>query len=138
MRRNAAAMDVPMITLSRLNAMNLKVRDLDASLAWYSRHFGFSPQYPVEGGIVIAVNGIELVLSPHDDPGAPLADPRACRCIHTLGFEVSVVEFLAVKAEFMEDADRIEIDQPEFASIIVSDPDGYCIEVFYNKTAAAE
>ncbi len=123
-----------MITLTRLNAMNLKVRDLDASLAWYARHFGFTPRYAVEGGIVIAVNGIELVLSPHDNPGAPLADPRRCRCIHTLGFEVSEAEFQAAKVAFMEETDRVEIDQPEFCSIIVSDPDGYCVEVFYNKT----
>ncbi|HOS43871.1 MAG TPA: VOC family protein [Armatimonadota bacterium] len=122
-----------MITLTRLNAMNLKVRDLDAALAWYHTHFGFTPRYAVEGGIVIAVNDIELVLSPHDNPDAPLADPRACRCIHTLGFEVSAAEFQAVKAEFAEDADHVEIDQPEFSSLIVSDPDGYCVEVFYNQ-----
>jgi catechol-2,3-dioxygenase len=122
-----------MITLLRLNAMNLKVRDLSASLDWYRRHFGFTPRYAVEGGIVIAVNGIELILSLHDDPDAPLADPRTCRCIHTLGFDVTETEFHTAKAEFAGEDEIVEIDQPEFASIIVSDPDGYCVELAYNK-----
>jgi catechol 2,3-dioxygenase-like lactoylglutathione lyase family enzyme len=121
-----------MIPLLRLNAMNLKVRDMDASLAWYRRHFGFAPRYAVEGGLVIAVHGIELILSPHDDSTAPLADPRTCRCIHTLGFEVAEDAFAAAKAAFAGE-EMVEFDQPEFASFIVSDPDGYCVEIAYNK-----
>ncbi|OPZ85910.1 MAG: hypothetical protein BWY76_01200 [bacterium ADurb.Bin429] len=59
---------------------------------------------------------------------------RRSRTRAALGFEVSEAEFQAAKVAFMEETDRVEIDQPEFCSIIVSDPDGYCVEVFYNKT----
>lgn len=33
-----------MVKLKRLNAVNLKVRDLSAPVAWYRRHFGFEPR----------------------------------------------------------------------------------------------
>ena len=122
-----------MIKLRCLNAMNLKVRDLETSLAWYRKHFGFERQYDVEGGIVISVGGIDLVLSQHDDPNAPIADPRTARCIHTLGFEIPESEFNKLKDEFAADGEMVEFDQPQFASIITSDPDGYCVELYYNK-----
>jgi catechol-2,3-dioxygenase len=122
-----------MIKLKRLNAVNLKVRDLHASLAWYGHHFGFEPRYQVEGGLVVSVGDIELVLSPHDNPDAPLADPRTVRCIHTLAFEISKAELPKLREEFADDGEMIEFDQPEWASIITSDPDGYCVELFYNK-----
>lgn len=122
-----------MIKLARMNAVNLKVRDLQQSLAWYNEHFGFELQYEVEGGWVVAVNDIELVLSPHDDSDAPLADPREVRCIHTLAFEIPKSEFPKLKSEFASDLGLVEFDHPHFASIITQDPDGYCVELFYNK-----
>jgi catechol-2,3-dioxygenase len=122
-----------MIKLICLNAANLKVRDLNASLAWYREHFGFELQYEVEGGVLIAAGKIELVLSPHDDPDAPLADPLLVRCIHTLAFEIPEADFPKLREEFAEDTDLVEIDHPKFASLITSDPDGYCVELFYNK-----
>ena len=122
-----------MIRLTRLNAMNLKVRDLQASLQWYCDHFGFERQYDVEGGVVVSAGNIDLVLSPHDDPAASLADPRKVRCIHTLGFEVSEGEFRKARQEFADDPDLVEFDQPEFQSFITSDPDDYCVEIYFNK-----
>ena len=75
-----------------------------------------------------------MVLSPHVDPDAPLADPNIMRCIHILGFELSEHDFPKAVEHFRkEDSDLIEIDQAEFRSIIVSDPDGYCVELYYNK-----
>ena len=65
-----------MISLKRINAINLMVRDLNESVSWYQRHFGFEEQYAVEGGMLIAVGGIELVLSPAFDQKLPLANPR--------------------------------------------------------------
>ena len=77
---------------------------------------------------------IELVLSPHTDPHAPLADPRTVRCIHTLAFEVPESEYEKLHREFeKEDPDIVDIDHKAFRSIIVSDPDGYCVELYYNK-----
>jgi catechol-2,3-dioxygenase len=121
-----------MIQLKRQNAANLKVRDLDESLAWYHAHFGFEPKYDVEGGILIEVNGIELVLSPHENPDAPLADPCREICIHTLAFEVDRDEFEKIKDEFRDDEDMVEIEHERFRSVITEDPNGYCIELYYN------
>ena len=128
-----------MIHLKRMNNAALKVRNLEESLAWYAKHFGFEYIHSVEGCIVIGKNSIELVLSPHNNPGAPLADPNTMRCIHTLGFEVLEEEFPMARERFIkEDPELVDIDQEEFRSIIVSDPDGYCIELYYNKLNKAK
>jgi catechol 2,3-dioxygenase-like lactoylglutathione lyase family enzyme len=123
-----------MIQLQRLNAVVLRVRNLDASLAWYCRHFGFEAQYEVEGGLLVSTGAIELVLSPHPDPDAPLADPLTMRCIQTLAFEIPESEFTNLRTEFAADPDLVELDHPRYHSLITGDPDGYCVELYYNKT----
>ena len=126
-----------MIHLKSMNGVALKVRDLEQSMEWYGRHFGFEYKCDAEGCIVMAVRNVELVLSPHDDPDAPLADPREVRCIHTLAFEIPEAEFHKLHREFeAEDDDIVDIDQEQFRSIITSDPDGYCVELYYNKQPA--
>ena len=122
-----------MIHIKRMNCVALKVADLQRSMDWYRKHFGFEYQYDAEGCVVVATGNVELVLSPHDHPNAPLADPRKVRCIHTLGFESPESEFGKLRDEFRDDEGIVEIDQDEFESIITSDPDGYCVELYYNK-----
>ncbi len=123
-----------MIQLKRMNAVALQVADLERSKEWYKRHFGFEYKHDAEGCIVMAVGDIELVLSPHENPDAPLADCRKVKCLHTLAFEIPESEFHKVHAEFeKEDDEIVDIDQKEFRSIITEDPDGHCIELFCNK-----
>ena len=123
-----------MISLKSMNGVALKVADLERSKEWYSRHFGFQYKCDAEGCIVMAVGDIELVLSPHGNPDAPLADPREIRCIHTLAFEIPESELHKLHEEFeREDDGIVDIDQEEFQSIITQDPDGYCVELYYNK-----
>lgn len=117
-----------------MNAVNLMVQDIDKSLEWYNTHFGFERMYDVEGGVLIGKDGVEIVLSPAGDPNAPLADPTTERCIHTIGFEVSVEDLVKVKTEFIEDKDIVEIDHSNFRSFITEDPDGYCVELYVEKT----
>ena len=122
-----------MIHIKQMNVVALKVRDLERSMKWYAEHFGFEHKYDDEGCVVMGVRNVELVLSPHDDPDAPLADPKDVRCIHTLGFEIPESEFHKLQDEFSEDPEMVEFDRDEFRSIITSDPDGYCVELYYNK-----
>ena len=122
-----------MISIKQMNVVALKVSDLNRSMDWYHRHFGFQYRYKAEGCVVVGVGNVELVLSPHDNPQAPLANPRQVRCIHTLGFEIPESEFHKLRGEFNEDGEMVEFDQEEFQSIITSDPDGYCVELYYRK-----
>ena len=122
-----------MIQIRRMNCVALKVADIQRSMDWYREHFGFEYSHDAEGCVVVRTGNTELVLSPHDRPDAPLADPRKVRCIHTLGFEIPESEFGKLKDEFSEDDGLVEIDQDEFQSVITCDPDGYCVEVYYNK-----
>ena len=121
-----------MIHLTQMNAVALKVADLQRSMDWYREHFGFEYRYEAEGCVVVGVRNVELVLSPHDNPDAPLAEPKLVRCIHTLGFEIPESEFDKLRAEFSDD-DDLEFDQEEFRSIITADPDGYCVELYHRK-----
>ena len=122
-----------MIRIKEMNAVALKVSNLDRSMEWYRKHFGFEYRYRAEGCVVVGVRNVELVLSPHDNPDAPLANPTEVRCIHTLGFEIPESEFHKLRDEFSEDTEMVEFDQDEFQSIITSDPDGYCVELYYRK-----
>ena len=123
-----------MIYIKQMNVVALKVSDLQRSMDWYRKHFGFEYRYKTEGCIIMGVRNVELVLSPHDHPDAPLADPKKVRCIHTLGFEIPESKFHKLRDEFSEDDDLVEFDQDEFQSIITGDPDGYCVELYYRKT----
>ena len=122
-----------MIKLKRINAINMKVADISRSAEWYKTHFGFELAYKVENGQVIMAGDIELVLSPQEIDDAPLADPQTERCIHTLAFEVGREEFDKVKDEFADAGELIDCEQAEFHSLITNDPDGYCVEIFYNR-----
>lgn len=110
------------------------VRDLNESISWYQRHFGFEEQYAVEGGTLISVGGIELVLSPASDWNLPLANPSDQLCIHTLAFEIDKTEYEKAKGTFASGEEYTEIEHPNFQSIIVNDPNGYCIELYFGKT----
>lgn len=123
-----------MIHITQMNVVALKVADLQRSMDWYRKHFGFEYRYEAEGCVVMGVRNVELVLSPHDNLDAPLANPKEVRCIHTLGFEIPQSEFYKLRNEFSDDDDIVEFDQDEFQSIITEDPDGYCVELYYNKT----
>jgi len=122
-----------MIHITQMNVVALKVADLQRSMDWYRKHFGFEYRYKAEGCVIIGIRNVELALSPHDDPDAPLANPNKVRCIHTVGFEIPESEFHKLKDEFQADTDIQEFDQVEFQSIITSDPDGYCVEIYYRK-----
>jgi catechol-2,3-dioxygenase len=126
--------EIGVIRLKSMNGVALKVADLERSMEWYRRHFGFEYKHGAEGCIVMAVGDIDLVLSPHSNPQATLSDPTKVRCIHTLAFEIPQAEFAKLHREFeAEDDDIVDIDQDEFQSIITSDPDGYCVELYYRK-----
>ena len=122
-----------MISLKRINAINLMVRDLEESVSWYRRHFGFEEQYAVEGGMLISVGGIELVLSPTHYQKLPPANPRDHLCIHTLAFELDKADYETAKGAFASGEGYTEIKHPHFQSIIVNDPNGYCIELYFDK-----
>ena len=123
-----------MIHILQMNVVALKVSNLQKSMDWYREHFGFQYKYDAEGCVVMGIRNVELVLSPHDNPDAPLANPKEVRCIHTLGFEIPQSEFHKLRDEFSDDDDIVEFDQDEFQSIITEDPDGYCVELYYNKS----
>jgi catechol-2,3-dioxygenase len=126
-----------MIHITQMNVVALKVADLQRSMDWYQKHFGFEYRYEAEGCVVMGVRNVELVLSPHDNPNAPLANPKEVRCVHTLGFEIPQSEFHKLRNEFSDDDDIVEFDQDEFQSIITEDPDGYCVELYYRKSAGS-
>ena len=84
--------------------------------------------------MLIAVGGIELVLSPAPYQKLPLANPRDHLCIHALAFEIDKTDYEKAKGTFASGEGYTEIGHPHFQSIIVNDPNGYCIELYFDKT----
>lgn len=123
-----------MIRPLKLNAIGIVVRDLDRSLAWYRRKFGFEKLFDVSNGVVIGAGGVELWVAQAADPAtARQADTARDICIRLLAFEVTEADLARVRAEFPEDPDIVAIDHPRYRSLIVADPDGHAIELYVNK-----
>jgi catechol 2,3-dioxygenase-like lactoylglutathione lyase family enzyme len=120
----------------RLDHLNLSVRDLDESIAWYGRVFGFAP---VEEGVwegvrwaILRSDGDALLCLYHR-PGYAFVDnddlrQRRLHGIRHPGFRISD------EARWLETIGRekLEVEEivyPHSHSWYVNDPTGYEIEV---------
>jgi len=124
-----------MIEPKRLGAVVLSVRDLDASLAWYRRKFGFEKLYadaPNSKGIAIGKGGVEIHLNPIPNPAdaTAVATDRQV-CVQLLCLEVDASDLDRVADEFPEDKNIVVLDgHPKYRSRIVEDIDGHAIELY--------
>jgi len=124
-----------MIKPKKMNSVILAVRDIEKSLAWYKKHFGFERLYDVKDGVLIGADGVELVLTQADNPeNARKADEAKDICIRLFAFEVTAEELERAEEEFPEEADLVRIDHPGYKSCIIDDPDGHSIELYVDKT----
>jgi len=123
-----------MIVPKKFAAVVLSVRDLNRSLAWYAEKFGFrriGDDAPNSKGVIIAADGIEIVLNPLADPdNATDVDTARQACVQVFCLEVDEADLDRVAAEFPEDDDIVVLDDhPRYRSRIVEDPDGHAIEL---------
>jgi len=124
-----------MIKLKKMNSAILAVRDIEKSLGWYKKHFGFEKLYDVEGGILIGADGVEVVLSQVKNPeNAGKTDEAKDICIKLLAFEVTQQDLERAEEEFPEDPDLVRLDHPRYRSCIIDDPDGHSIELYVDKS----
>ncbi|MHC4561327.1 MAG: VOC family protein [Planctomycetota bacterium] len=125
-----------MITPKQLNAVGIVVRNLQLSLAWYKRKFGFEHLFDVPNGVVIGAGGVELWVAEATNPAAARqAEADRDICIRLIGLEVSEEDFAAIQTEFADADEIVEIDHAHYRSCIIADPDGHAIELFVNKPA---
>lgn len=123
-----------MIKPKKINSVILAVRDIEKSLAWYNKHFGFERLYDVQGGVLIGANGVELVISQANNPeDARKADEAKDICIRLFAFDVLQEDLERAKEEFPEETDLTWIDHPRYKSCIIGDPDGHSIELYVDK-----
>ena len=123
-----------MIKPKKMNSVILAVRDIEKSLSWYKKHFGFERLYDVQGGVVIGADGVELVLSQANNPkDARKADEAKDICIRLFAFEVTAEELEQAEKEFPEETDLTWINHPKYKSCIIDDPDGHSIELYVDK-----
>jgi catechol-2,3-dioxygenase len=123
-----------MITPKKLNSIGIVVRDLERSLSWYKEKFGFEHLFDVSNGAIIGANGVELWVAQAKSPNdARQSDHDNDICIRLIGFEVSEDDLAQVQSQFPECDDIVEMDEPQFKSCIIEDPDGHSIELFVNR-----
>lgn len=114
----------------RLNHLNLTVRDLDRSVAFYCEQFGFEVAFPVEQGnglLLKGPGGTVLVL----ERGTPPHDPAT---VFHFGFGADSGDEVreARRALAAAGCGELEwIDGDDYVSVKVADPDGYMLEVFW-------
>lgn len=118
----------------RLNHLGLPVREEGRSIAFYATYFGFDPataqRYPDGTVIVRNSDGFDLALHPGDLKadgqtflhfGFSMPDPGRVRELMTRMYAdgVHIVEF---------------DDEPDIVSFKCLDPDGWRVEVYWEKT----
>ncbi|MCK5113315.1 MAG: VOC family protein [Phycisphaerae bacterium] len=123
-----------MIIPKSLSGVVLSVKDMDKTLAWYRKKFGFEKLYddaPNSKGIIIGTNGITLVLNPLEDPNRATAVDNARQvCLQLFCLEVDEADLARVTIEFPEDKNIVVLDDhPKYKSCIIEDPDGHSIEL---------
>jgi catechol 2,3-dioxygenase-like lactoylglutathione lyase family enzyme len=119
-----------------LRHLGLPVRDRDRSLRFYATYFGFDPEtarsYPDGTTIVRNADGFDLALHPTAAPpdrphflhfGFAMADPAAVRDVRVRMERdgVAVVE---------------RDDEPDIVSFKCLDPDGWRVEVYWERSGA--
>lgn len=117
----------------QLGHLGLPVRDHERSLAFYATYFGFDPASArtYEDGTVIVRNADRFDLALHPSEGDLSAPPF----LH-FGFVMPAPE--AVRAlESRLAADHVPIvehdDEPDLVSFKCLDPDGWRIEVYWER-----
>jgi catechol 2,3-dioxygenase-like lactoylglutathione lyase family enzyme len=115
--------------------LGLPVRDAGRSLQFYAAHFGFDPatatRYPDGTTIVRNATGFDLALHPWS------GDAQVPDFLH-VGFRVDTPDEVQVVREQLE-ADGVQVverdDEPDLVSFKCLDPDGWRVEVYWERRA---
>lgn len=110
-----------------LNHLYLRVRDLDASLAFYRDLFGFTGAPEWQGETMVVRNGARFALALTPDPSPPTWPDG----LH-FGFvvdDVAVARALRARVQAEGLALVEAYEEPAFVVFKVRDPDGYLVEV---------
>lgn len=125
-----------MATITRLNHAVLYVSDLDRSVAFYTRAFGFE-EIAREGGMMAFLRASGT--SNHHDlalmsvgAGAP-RPPRGSTGLYHLAWEVATIDELAEMASVLAELDALTgmSDHGATKSLYGQDPDGIEFEVMW-------
>jgi catechol 2,3-dioxygenase-like lactoylglutathione lyase family enzyme len=117
----------------QLRHLGLPVRDHERSLRFYARYFAFDPatarSYPDGTVIVRNADGFDLALHPATEP------TTASNFLH-FGFAVPEAEAVWALHRRLE-ADGVPVverdDEPDLVSIKCLDPDGWRVEVYWER-----
>jgi catechol 2,3-dioxygenase-like lactoylglutathione lyase family enzyme len=118
----------------QLHHLGLPVRDYERSLGFYATYFGFDPAtaqaYP--DGTVIIRNADRFDLALH-----PSAEAGASESFLHFGFTLPDADAVHALRERM-DRDGVRIverdDEPDLVSFKCLDPDGWRIEVYWERS----
>lgn len=121
---------------ARIDHVNITVANLDESVAWYSKIFGFKK---VEGGrtafgkkwAIVALNDSMIAMSERKNLKAADQDDESAHKIYHFGLRIDDAE--AWRAKINECGLRVyyggEVEYPHSRSWYVHDPSGHEIEV---------
>ena len=124
----------------RLHHLGLPVRDYERSLSFYATYFGFDPAtaraYPDGTVIVRNADRFDLALHPSTEARHPTEDVGASESFLHFGFTLPDADAVHALCDRM-DRDGVRIverdDEPDLVSFKCLDPDGWRIEVYWER-----
>ena len=142
-RTDTEAAPAPLPSLSGLHHLGLTVRDIDQSERWYADVLGmtrvFVEDHPTGGGHTVVINRADtflfLGLNYHPQADLERFDERRTGLDHVAISVDSRADLDAwahrLDALGMEHEPIHDQDQPVLATLMVSDPDGIPVELFW-------
>jgi glyoxylase I family protein len=142
-RTDTEAAPVPLPSLSGLHHLGLTVRDIDQSERWYADVLGmtrvFVEDHPTGGGHTVVINRADtflfLGLDYHPQADLERFDERRTGLDHVAMSVDSRADLDAwahrLDALGVEHGPIHDQDQPVHATLVVSDPDGIPVELFW-------
>jgi catechol 2,3-dioxygenase-like lactoylglutathione lyase family enzyme len=116
-----------------LDHVAIRVRDLEASAAWYEKVFGFTKNQFKEWGefpIFMLAGKAGIALFPADVNDAEQDAASKNVKIDHFAFHVDHINFELAKEKLVElNIDYSQQNHHFFESIYINDPDGHCVEL---------
>ncbi|MCP4572222.1 MAG: VOC family protein [bacterium] len=120
-----------MFNIDHLDHVALRVRDVEASAAWYGEVLGMRPAFEgLWGGVptMLALGPTYVALFPTGDESPD--GPKTCVCMDHLAFKADAENFARAREELPARGIAVEFQDHDVSrSIYFDDPDGHRVEI---------
>jgi len=122
-----------MIKIQHLDHVAIYVEDVDRSMEWYQRVFGFEHILTDTWGkrpAFLAIDNFGIAIFPAKSKGLSIPNRQQFKTIDHFAFRVTKADFELAKQAYQQLNISFDYqDHKAFESIYVQDPDGHTVEI---------